>query len=562
MSSLRLILAPLGATALVLTLSPGGAALAQAPPDAGRVARELQRPAAPLPPPRPPQGSETAAGPPAAEGPQVLVQSFQITGATVVPTVELQTLLADLTGKSLSVGELNAATARITAHYRAMGYSVARAYLPPQDVTGGVVAISVAEGRFDQRRLNNNSQLSDMRIDAYLDDVRGGDVVRGAQIDRGLLLLNDTPGVANARAALQPGASVGTSDLVVEVSPSAPFAANLGLDNYGNRYTGVARASAGLIINSPLRIGDQLSLDAVTSGRDLTYGRVAYQIPIGADGLRVGAAYFDTRYRLGEEFRALSAHGKATSASLFVVYPFIRSQRANLSGAATLEQKDLTDIVEATTTVTDKRVRLATFGLLGNRPDHWGGGGVTGLDLSVVAGDLAIQSPTARAIDALSARTAGGYARLAVSLSRMQRVTVADYLLVTVSGQRASKNLDSSEKFTLGGMNGVRAYPQGEGVGDEGELLSAEWRHDFSSWLQGAVFYDAGSVRINRDPFGPPGVANRRDVSGAGLGLYASLARVELKAAVAWRTSGGRPTSVPASAVTSPTIWLQANMGF
>jgi len=34
-----------------------------------------------------------------------------------------------------------------------------------------------------------------------------------------------------------------------------------------------------------------------------------------------------------------------------------------------------------------------------------------------------------------------------------------------VSAQWASKNLDSSQKFGLGGPNGVRAYPSGEGYG-------------------------------------------------------------------------------------------------
>jgi hemolysin activation/secretion protein len=50
-------------------------------------------------------------------------------------------------------------------------------------------------------------------------------------------------------------------------------------------------------------------------------------------------------------------------------------------------------------------------------------------------------------------------------------------LYASFSGQRASKNLDSSEEFFLGGPNGVRAYPQGEGAGDEGWLSRLELRH-------------------------------------------------------------------------------------
>ena len=38
--------------------------------------------------------------------------------------------------------------------------------------------------------------------------------------------------------------------------------------------------------------------------------------------------------------------------------------------------------------------------------------------------------------------------------------------------QLSSKNLDSSEKFTLGGIGGVEAYPSGEASGDEGRKIS------------------------------------------------------------------------------------------
>jgi hypothetical protein len=75
-----------------------------------------------------------------------------------------------------------------------------------------------------------------------------------------------------------------------------------------------------------------------------------------------------------------------------------------------------------------------------------------------------------------------------------------------VSGQTASKNLDSSEKFSLGGINGVRAYPQGEASGDEGYRGTVELRHNVMPNVQATVFYDWGKVTINRNPFGARGL--------------------------------------------------------
>ena len=134
-------------------------------------------------------------------------------------------------------------------------------------------------------------------------------------------------------------------------------------------------------------------------------------------------------------------------------------------------------------------------------------------------------------------------------------------LAVSVNGQQANKNLDSSEKFSLGGVNGVRAYPQGEATGDEGYKATIELRRTLTTNLQGTLFYDYGSIRVNKNPFGPA-APNNRSLAGAGFGVIADLAAVQLRASVAWRTKGGAPTSIPASAERRPTLWLQASVPF
>ncbi len=130
-----------------------------------------------------------------------------------------------------------------------------------------------------------------------------------------------------------------------------------------------------------------------------------------------------------------------------------------------------------------------------------------------------------------------------------------------MAGQTASKNLDSSEKFSLGGINGVRAYPQGEASGDEGYRATVELRHNVIPNVQATVFYDVGKVTINRKPFGPA-ASNSRNLAGVGVGVNASLGPVQLRSSLAWRTDGGLPTSVPASAAKRPTLWMQASVAF
>lgn len=555
---------PLSTLTSALMLALYGSAWAQTPPvpDAGQVLRDLQQ-ARPAPPPQsaPLQRIDETADLSQAGEAKVMVKSIAITGNKEIPTEQLQPLVASLVGAERSLTQLNAAARRITAYYRSQGFAVARAYLPAQDITDGAVTISIIEGRISSHKINNTSLLSDERAQAYLGQVKDGDVIKSDQIDRGLLLLQDTPGVSNSRATLQPGASVGTSELLIEVNPSRPYSGNVTLDNYGSRYTGEYRVAGTFTLASPLKIGDQLMFNGLTSGSNLSFGRVAYQLPVGSDGLKVGAAYSDIHYKLGEEFEALKAHGTATSASVFAAYPFIRSQFKNLNGTIALEDKRLKDYVDGTGTFTPKKVTVTSFGLSGSLQDALGGGGITGLDLSLILGNLSINSPTALAIDNASARSSGSYTRMTYGANRLQRFTDSTFLAASVSGQTASKNLDSSEKFSLGGINAVRAYPQGEASGDEGYRATLELRHNVMPNVQATVFYDWGKITINRNPFGAP-ASNSRNLAGVGVGVNASLGPVQLRSSLAWRTDGGLPTSIPASAAKRPTLWLQASMPF
>lgn len=535
--------------------------LAQVAPDAGQVLRELP-PASgiadPQVPPLPPPEQEIPAL--ADTGKKAFVRTVVIEGNREIPTFELQPLVGSLAGTDRSLRELEKAARRITAYYRARGFAVARAYLPAQDITEGDVTIQVVEGRIAGHRVSNSSLLSDGRVQAYFDNLAAGEVVRSSIIDRGLLLLQDTPGVGGSRATLQPGASPGTSELLIEVQPAKAFNARITADNHGSRYTGVHRLSGTFAVASPLRMGDRLDVAALTSGRELTYGRLAYQLPVGSDGLRAGAAFFETHYKLGHEFKALDACGSARSASVFATYPFLRSRLRNLSGIFTLEEKRLRDEVRATATDTEKKLATASLGFSYSLQDAWFGGGITSIEVSFAPGRLRIASLDARALDAISARTDGDYVRFTYVLSRLQRLTDRTFFSAIVSGQQARKNLDSSEKFSLGGANAVRAYPSGEAYGDEGWRGTLELRQTLWSRVQGVLFYDAGKVTLNKEPFGQT-ARNHRTLSGAGFGVNTGWSAVQLKASAAWPIHGGDPTSIPRAASHSPTLWLQASLG-
>ncbi len=539
-------------------------ALAAPPvPDAGQISRDLQnQPDLTAPKSVAPLRVEGQALPPGAKSGDIrfAVKTLHVTGSSAFSAQELEALVQDLAGAEHSLAELTAGAGRITAYYRAHGFVVARAYLPAQDIKDGMVVIHVLEGVLDQKRLSNKSDLSDDQVNRYFADLKSGEPINSNQVDRALLLLSDAPGVGAARAALQPGASVGSADLLLELDPAQPYAANLEFDNYGNRYTGEYRAGAALVLNNPLRLGDLASVRLTTSGPDMTYARVAYQVPVGMRGLKVGVAYSDTGYRLGQEFDSLQAHGTADSVSLYATYPLQRSQLSNLSCTVSWEGKKLVDQTDTVANSTvSKQVDLLTLGLTGSQQDAFWGGGLTGFDVALIGGSLSMDAASL-ALDtaAGSSFTDGSFSKLTYSVNRQQRVNDKYSMLLALSGQQASKNLNSSEKFSLGGANGVRAYPQGEASGDDGILASLEARRSVNEQIQAVLFYDAGQVDTNRNPYGVVAAANTRFISGAGFGLNGAIGKLQFKSSLAWITSGGDPVSDTANR--TPRLWFQLSL--
>jgi hemolysin activation/secretion protein len=489
---------------------------------------------------------------------KITVNRLELTGAHLYSEASLLALTGFVPGSSLSLADLQSMAARITSHYRQNGYFVAQAYLPAQDINNGVVTLAVIEGKYGRIVLNNQSRVSNDLALRLLSPLKTGDTVAIAALESQLLLLSDLPGVT-VSSSLVPGATLGTSDLLVDIKPTRAVSGSIDADNAGNRYTGANRLGATVNFNEPLGYGDVATLRALTSGSGLNYLRGSYQLQLGK--ATAGAAYSTLRYELGQEFAYLQAHGTADVASLYGSYPLIRSRNVNLNAALVLDVKTFQDKMDSTASVTDKKVQVLTASLSGNQRDNLGGGGQTAYSLAWSAGNIDLQTPAVQTLDSLTAQSNGHFNKLAFNLSRLQHVNDALSLSATINGQLASKNLDSSEKMELGGMYGVRAYPEGEAYADQGYVLTLEARwllpkltNSLPGQIQLIGFIDTGSVTLNKNIWaaGP----NQRTLSGAGLGLnWFESGNFMVRAYYAWKLGSEAAISAPDA---DGRFWIQA----
>ena len=519
-----------------------------------------------LPPPPVPQKAAPeirileGAAPPVGAAPstsKILVRRLQVTGARAFSEAELLALTGFVPNTELTLAELQAMASRITDHYRKNGYFVARAYLPAQNVKDNALTIAVSEGQYGKIVLNNQTHLSDALVRNILRGVNIGDPITNDTLESRLLLLSDIPGV-NVKSTLVPGDTPGSSDLVVDITPGKRVSGSVDVDNAGNRYTGEYRLGGTVNLNNLLGQGDVFSLRAVTSGSGLNYGRASYQMQFGK--ATAGVAYSRLAYELGKEFAPLQANGTAEVASVYGSYPLIRSRSTNLNAGLNYDHRTFQDRVDVIPSVVDKKANVVTASLYGNRQDNLGGGGVSAFSLGLSAGNLDIETPAALAADAASARTNGSYGKLIFSASRLQRVTDTFSLFAGVNGQVASKNLDASEKMVLGGMDGVRAYPQGEAFGDQGYLVNVEARlllpkpESVPGQFHLIGFVDAGTVTINKNPWAAGN--NHRNLGAYGLGLtWGEPGNFAIRTYYARKLGDSAATSAPDK---SGRFWIQA----
>ena len=455
-------------------------------------------------------------------GAPFLVNTIRITGNKKIATATLHALVAEGEGKNLTLVQIGALATRITEYYHSQGYPLARAIIPAQTIRAGIVEIQIIVARYGKINLDNRSRVSDPLLQATLSQLQIGEDIQQQGLDKTLLLLSDIPGVL-VNAKLKPGDAVGTSDLEVSTRSGPAVSGNIGLDNYGNRFTGKSRISGSVNIIDPLNLkfSNVLRLSGLSSGGGLNYGRIAYESVVNGQGTSLGGAYSMLRYRLGDSLASLNGNGTAQVGSLHAKHPFVRGRDANLYGQIQYDKLQLHDRIDILKT--DRHLDSWTLSLTGDARDTLLSGGVNTWNLGWTAGRVGFDNTEAQLRDANTAATRGGFSKLNANLTRLQSLGPNDGLYLTFSGQWASTNLDSSQKMSVGGPNSVRAYNAGAVSGDSGYLGTAEFRHDLGeAWLgrwQAVAFVDSANVTLNKNVW--PGVtgANSATLSGAGVGV-------------------------------------------
>jgi hemolysin activation/secretion protein len=532
-------------------VAPGAGQLLQQAPQAP-VPQQADKPSLSIPESREAKSADTTPIP---------VIRFEVSGNKSFDTVTLHELVASGEGHTLTLGQIDALVARISAWYHQHGYALSYAYIPAQSVNNGIIKVKVIEARYGKIKITNASHVNEELVRKTVGDLRPGEQVDSGDLERGLLLLQDLPG-ANAHAVLSPGSNTGESDLAVQVAPSARVTGQVGVDDLGDVYTGRTRGSASINVNNLLGLGDVLGANLMTAGNGFTLGQVSYQATVNGFGTRVGASYSELYYAVGDSLQSAGAHGTAGMASAWLVQPLIRSADLNLSTRLEYDHRDLDDVLSSAGLDDRRHIDSVALSLLLDWRDDLLGGGDNHANLSVTPGVVTFGNAAAQAADVAAANTHGNSVILNAGLDRLQTVAGDTALYGSVSWQYSDENLDSSQQWLLGGADSVRGYRVSTIGGSSGVLGTLELRHIFRFQsigpLQGSVFLDNGFVKVAAWNWAAD--QNAYDLSSAGLGLaWAGRDGLVVKVQVA-EPFGGAPQAIGGRPGTQ--VWAQLVQSF
>ncbi|UTA46612.1 ShlB/FhaC/HecB family hemolysin secretion/activation protein [Simiduia sp. 21SJ11W-1] len=395
--------------------------------------------------------------------------------------------------RGMSYGDLEEIAAELTGFYRQQGLFLAQVQIPAQDVVDGVVSLSVQEGRLGKVIAHDNSGYQQSQLQQPF-DAHIGELVNHADVEEGMYLLNDLPGL-NVTGYFTPGDNPGETALNLKVRNEQRWKFSMRADNHGSTFTGDQRAYALFDVLNPLGFGDALTLGALQSHNpgNSSLGQLRYSFPLFGPRTRFEISADYNQFKLtgdkGDVINALELEGVNNTYAASIDHKWHRSRDFNFSTGFSVTDKEtnMDSLVE--TYRGGDHVRGAELGFY-----------VDGLGSSVQMLNIAnVKFQYGQHLNEVAEGRGDDFYKVALDTNSLFFVPLPfgnaqSRLVLKSRWQYADRLLPSFEQLSLGGAAGVRAFSVRDYSADAAGMVSAEWYFDMPDSLNPSL---PGGMRLN-----------------------------------------------------------------
>ena len=453
------------------------------------------------------------------------IRAYSVSGATLVTTADIESVVAPYVGESRKFSDIEAARLAIRQLYTTRGFSTVGVNVPEQEISDGKIRLNVVEPRLSQVRIIGSKHHDEHNIRQSVPAMVEGAMPNTVKVAESLRLANENP-VKQTQVLFKAGKQPDELEALVRVEDTPPSKTFISLDSTGNTATGEARLGIGWQHANLFNRDHVLTLNFQTSPTqpdDVVVFGVGYRIPLYnlADSLDFHAGYsnvdsgtinndfqvsgkgllFGARYNLNLRKQSDFEHR--------VVFGLdYRAYENTVDFLGTPLGTDVTVHPVSATYIGrwEDRTTQLTYqaGIHQNIP-----GGSNGSDTD---------------FNAARAGADAGYNMIRYGASIRHMLKDDWRINATLEGQIATEPLIPGEQFGLGGMNSVRGFGERTVSGDRGWRASIELSGPDIGKLTGltdarlrlSTFVDGGAAtRLNPQV----GEIPRTGIASVGVGM-------------------------------------------
>lgn len=476
--------------------------------------------------------------PVSAEDQRFHIKRYQIDGVTLLDQRVLEERVARFTGADKVFGDIQQALEALELAYKEKGYSGVQVLLPEQELTDGVVRMSVQEARIAKVEVSGNRFFDTESILALLPFLRTGQPPLVEKISANVQLANENP-ARQMDVSLRVSPHPGELDARVEVQDRSPWLSTLTSDNTGNRSTGRDRTGFA-VQHANLWGNDHVgSLAYTTSLEKPDKTRIfsmSYRWPLYRLGDSVDLIYAYSSVNAGTTATVVgpltfSGKGQIASARYNLIFP----RRGDFSHRFVfgLDHRQFDNTCRLAgadicgPSGSDLTLRPASVAYTGT----WSGPGRAGNFNLALSSNLSGGRNGKQQDFAIARRGAKpGYQLLRGNVQLMQALPQNWSLRAGLNAQWTDQPLVSSEQLGIAGTSAVRGFAERAIAGDRGAVINLELHSPNllpepiagEHSLKALTFFDTARSDFSGEP---PGTYDTARLASAGIGMRFTLGR-------------------------------------
>ncbi|MGO9932458.1 MAG: ShlB/FhaC/HecB family hemolysin secretion/activation protein, partial [Steroidobacteraceae bacterium] len=446
------------------------------------------------------------------------ILEYRVEGNTLLHAIDIERAVTPYLGEGRSIKDVEAARLSLEKIYHEHGYQTVLVNIPQQEVSSGVVRLSVVEAPVGQVDIKGSKYHSLEVIGATVPQLQSGVVPDFNEVQKELAQANHTQDL-HVTPVLRASATPGQVDVDLDVQDQLPLHASLEVNNRYSANTAHVRVIGEVDYDNLFQSNQSISLQYQTAPDDPSNAKIwsaSYVIP--TSGGLVWALYAVGSDSNIAAIGATDVIGNGNIYGLRLIDP-LPSESANFyhNFTAGYDYKDFKQNVGvqgADEIASPAKYALYTLQYTGTwlgaaDAAHHAAAAISGvrssttltLGFSFTVTALGFDDPGE--FDHKRYGASPSFLVFHPDLQRQQLLPWNWSLVGDINGQLASGPLISNEQYAAGGVDSVRGYTEAERLGDNGGRASLELRtpqllagtaHITNSYLY--LFADSAKVRI------------------------------------------------------------------